>query len=115
MEIVDAANRWFAVGVATADLRNTADKFSNCNSLCIGANSGTLYSNGTKQQLNLQINTGDIITLRRKSGEVEWMSDEKVICSVAIPSRFIEEPIFPVLWIRSYNDDRAISKLRFVE
>lgn len=53
------------IGVATADLVDQVNGFKHPNSLCIYADFGTLYHDGTALEQNFQISTGDRITVRK--------------------------------------------------
>jgi hypothetical protein len=103
----------FMIGVATAELRNKSDQYNNNNSLCIRAD-GYLYSDGKSQNHNFQLNTGDVVTVRRSSQQIEWVRGGQLLCAAPIPNHIHGAPLFPVLWIGSYRTAEQTSKLRFV-
>lgn len=115
VEVVDAAWRWFAVGVATAELRNSPGKFSTGNSLCVDAYSGSLCSEGQQQQqLSRSLDTGARLTVRNSGGSIVWLLNNELLCSAAVPSHLIGKSLFPACWICSYSDAKKITRLRFL-
>lgn len=101
------------IGVATADLKNMTNKFGVPNSLCLHAYGRLLYD-GASQKLNFQVNTNDIITVKRTAEVIEWLGNGESLCAVPIPNKLIKQLLFPVCWIGSSDNSAKISKLGFV-
>lgn len=74
-EIVDTIDGCFAIGVATADLRNTVNKCDSNHSLCVLADDGTLYYNCKQQKHHFMFKIGDKVAIRNNSERIEWVRD----------------------------------------
>lgn len=65
------------IGVATADLKNQFDKYSDINSLCVGGPLNYLYNSSDKRTYhNFKLKTGDIVSVRRSAHEIQWVRGE---------------------------------------
>lgn len=99
--------------MASAELRNKSGQYQSNNSLCIRAD-GYLYSDTKYQNHNFQLNTGDVVTVRRSLQQIEWLRDGKLLCAAPIPNHIHGAPLFPILWNGSNRTAEQTSKLRFV-
>lgn len=112
MEIVDAGNKNFTVGVATADIRNSTDEYySDCN-LCIKGN-GRLFSGGNRHILRFKLTAGDRIIVVRTENDIEWLQNGQSLYITAIPGCIADKKLYPVCWIESSKNASKISKLKF--
>lgn len=113
VEVVVAAERYFLIGLAIAELRNSIGSFRDKNSLCIHAR-GLLFHDGREEKLDFVPVAGDKLAVRRNASSVEWTRNGIPIYSVSIPDRLIKVKLFPVCWIRSLDYNSQISQLKFV-
>lgn len=90
------------IGVATAGLRGKSQQYSNNNNMWIYAN-GSFYSDGKQQKLSFKLNTGDVVIVRNRSQQIEWIRNGQLLCAAPIPNHIRGAPLFPVLWIFSYS------------
>lgn len=74
VEVIEAADRRFTIGVAPADLKNTINKHNSKDSHCLHAG-GVLFSNSKYQpSSSFELKTGDKVTVRR-STQRSWFRD----------------------------------------
>ena len=112
INIVDAADKYFRIGVGISDLK-PANWDELKNNVCIHPN-GYLCSDGAQQKLNFTLETGQTVEVRRRGDTVEWRRNGELICSAPIPNSMLNRPLFPLCWIASLPFASMISKLQFV-
>lgn len=110
VEVVEHAERAFAVGVAPVGLRDTVDGYKEAGSHSIHAN-GFLFSDGKFEKKDFKISKGDKITIRHLGKQLEWQLNKQPLCKVAIE---LTSPFLPFCWIRSSERPEQTSKLRFI-
>lgn len=113
VEVDDAAAHYFAIGLATGDLKNSTSELRNVNSCCIKAE-GFMYVEGNIMQRDFRVRTGDVVGVRRTVERVEWVCNNKVVCGAQISKRLANLQLFPVCWIYSGNIDKHVSRLKIV-
>lgn len=111
VEVVEAAESHFLVGVGSARLKDLTDQYNSRDSLCISAG-GYLFG-GTAQKVGFQILTGDTVEVRVDGETVRWSRNGTELCSKSVPPELAGKPIYPFCWIQSSPNPKAISRLRF--
>jgi hypothetical protein len=84
VEVVDAACKWFTIGLASSGLSQTTDRQESELNLSLHGNSW-IYSNGRSRRIDLDLTNGDVITVTLINRKVEWKLNGNDLASAPVP------------------------------
>lgn len=113
VEVCHAGVKWFTIGVATIDLKDTVNRSDDKGSLCLFGN-GVMYAEGVRKKVNWEVMTGDRVEVRVGEDRVEWVRNGVKVVGVAIPGGMGKGEMYPVCWVSSRQEEKEIAKLRFI-
>lgn len=81
----------------------------------MSANESILYVNGNKKIQNFKLDSVPVIFVKLMNGKVLFTMKEHPEYEAIIPMDMLNDPLFPVCWIRSFNERSKIAMLKFTK